>query len=94
LSISQTFFEQFFQTKVFSTAFSLLTIWLYIFWQKNIGAKAAHKMFVKLITLVNFTNFFGAAFFLQKCFLYLYFGIVTFWQKNIRAKRSVKSSVI
>jgi len=29
-------------------SFSLLTVWLAIFWRKSIGAKVAHKMLVKL----------------------------------------------
>jgi len=90
LSISQTFFEQFFQTKVFSTSFSLLTIWLYILWQKNIGAKATRKMIMKLTTLVSLTNFFGAAFFLQKCFRQLFVPIV--WHCNFLAKEYLRKS--
>jgi len=36
-------------------SFSMITVWLYNFWQKNIGAKAARKMLMKLTIVVNFT---------------------------------------
>ena len=50
MSISPTFYEQLFCTKVFCTAFMCLQFGFVIFWQKKIGAKAAHKMLVKLTT--------------------------------------------
>jgi len=31
-------------------SFPLITVWLCNFWQKNIGAKAAHEMLMKLTT--------------------------------------------
>jgi hypothetical protein len=34
--------------------FYVLTIWVCIFWQKDFGAKAAHKMLVKLTPGVKF----------------------------------------
>jgi hypothetical protein len=37
-----------FCTKVFCAAFMCLQFGFVIFWQKNFGAKAAHKMLVKL----------------------------------------------
>jgi hypothetical protein len=37
-----------FCTKVFCTAFHYLQFSFLIFWQKNIGAKAAHKIYGKL----------------------------------------------
>jgi len=52
-SISSTFYLQLFRTKVFCTAFLWLQFGFLIFWHKNIGAKAAGKMLVKL-TQVNF----------------------------------------
>jgi len=36
--------------EVFYTAFLLLQLGFVIFWQKNIGKKAAHKMLMKLNT--------------------------------------------
>jgi len=49
LSISPTFYKQLFQTKVFCTAFLCSELGFVIFWQKNIGAKAAHKVLAALI---------------------------------------------
>ncbi len=48
VSISPIFYEQLFHTKVFLRSFYVLTIWVLIFWQKDLGAKADHKMLVKL----------------------------------------------
>jgi hypothetical protein len=48
MSISPIFYEQLFRTKVFSAAFMCLQFGFVIFWQKNFGAKAAHKMLLKL----------------------------------------------
>jgi len=48
VSISPTFYEQFFCTEVFWAAFLLLQFGFVIFWQKSIGTKAARKMLVKL----------------------------------------------
>ena len=42
LSISPTFYEQLFGTKVFCAA--VLTFCVCKFWQKKIGMKAAHKI--------------------------------------------------
>jgi len=50
VSISPTFYDQLFHTKAFSTAFLYLQVGFVIFWQKNIGEKAARKMLVKLTT--------------------------------------------
>ncbi len=41
-------YEQLFRTKVFCTAFTCSQFGFVIFWQKDFGAKAAHKMLVKL----------------------------------------------
>jgi hypothetical protein len=41
--------SSFFCTKVFCAAFMYLQFGFEIFWQMDFGAKAAHKMFVKLI---------------------------------------------
>ena len=43
-------YEQVFCTKVFCAAFMCLQFGFVIFWQKEIGAKTAHKMLVKLTT--------------------------------------------
>jgi len=37
-----------FSYKIFMSSFYVLTIWVCNFWRKDFGAKAAHKMFVKL----------------------------------------------
>jgi hypothetical protein len=39
--------SSFFCVKAFSSAFMCLQIGFVIFWQKNFGTKAAHKMLVK-----------------------------------------------
>jgi len=49
VSISQTFYEQLFHTKVFFAVFFYLQFGSVILWQNIISAKAAHKMLVKLI---------------------------------------------
>ncbi len=48
MSISPIFYEQLFRTKVFRAALMYLQFGFVIFWQKDFGAKAAHKMLVKL----------------------------------------------
>jgi hypothetical protein len=48
LSISPIFYKQLFHTKVLYAAFMCLQLGFLIFWQKDFGAKAAHKMLVKL----------------------------------------------
>jgi len=48
--------------KLFCKAFSYYSYWLYNFWQKSIGAKASHKLLVKLTTVVNFINVLRAIF--------------------------------
>jgi len=48
MSISPVFYEQLFNTKVLCSAFMCAQIGFVIFWQKDFGAKAAHKMLVKL----------------------------------------------
>jgi len=45
--MSPIFYEQLFHTKVFCTAFMCLQFGFVIFWQKDLGAKAAHKILVK-----------------------------------------------
>jgi hypothetical protein len=42
------FYEQLFCMKVFCAAFMCLQFGFVIFWQKDFGAKAAHKLLVKL----------------------------------------------
>ena len=46
--------EQLFHTKMFCAAILYLTFWFVIFWQKEIGKKAAHKMLVKLTICLYF----------------------------------------
>ncbi len=48
-----TFHELLFHMKVLCKAFLYLQFGFVIFWQKNIGAKAAHKMLVKFTTAVQ-----------------------------------------
>ena len=48
VSISPTFYEQLFGTKVFRAAFLYLQLRFVDFWRKEISAKAAYKMLVKL----------------------------------------------
>jgi len=47
VSISPILYEQLFHTKVLCAAFMCLQFGFVIFWQKDLGAKAAHKMLVK-----------------------------------------------
>jgi hypothetical protein len=48
LSISPIFYKQLFHNKVLCTPFMCLQFGFVIFWPKDFGAKAAHKMLVKL----------------------------------------------
>ncbi len=48
LSISPIFYKQLFHTKVLCAPFMCLQFGFVIFWEKGFGAKAAHKMLVKL----------------------------------------------
>jgi hypothetical protein len=48
VSISPTFYEQLFHTKVICAAFMCVKFGFVIFWQKDFGANAAIKMLVKL----------------------------------------------
>ncbi len=48
VSISPIFYEQLFLMKVFCATFMCLLFGFVIFWQKDFGAKAVHKMLVKL----------------------------------------------
>jgi hypothetical protein len=47
MSISPIFYKQLFNTKVLCAAFMCLQFGFVIFWRKDFGAKAAHKMLVK-----------------------------------------------
>jgi len=49
VSTSPIFYEQLFHKKVFCAAFMCLQFGFVIFWRKDFGAKAGHKMLVKLI---------------------------------------------
>jgi len=62
VSISPTFYDCLFRTKVLCTAFLYLQFGFVIFWCKNIGAKAARKTLLKLIIWVNFIKFLCKAF--------------------------------
>jgi hypothetical protein len=53
VSISPIFHEQLLHMKVFCAAFMCLQFGFVIFWKKEFGAKAAHKMLVKLTPGVN-----------------------------------------
>ncbi len=48
LSISPIFYKQLLHTKVLCAPFMCSQFGFVIFWQKDLGAKAAHKMLVKL----------------------------------------------
>jgi len=48
VSISPIFYEQLLCTKVYCAAFMCLQFGFVILWQKDFGAKAVHKMLVKL----------------------------------------------
>ncbi len=48
LSSSPIFYKQLFHTKVLCAPFICLQFGFAFFWQKGFGAKAAHKMLVKL----------------------------------------------
>ncbi len=56
VSISPIFYEQLFNTKVFCAAFMCLQFGFVIFGQKDFGAKAAHKMLVRLTPSVIQAN--------------------------------------
>jgi hypothetical protein len=58
VSISPTFYKQLFFTKVSCAAFMCLQFGFVIFWQKDFGTKAAHKMLVKLAPGPWLSNFF------------------------------------
>jgi hypothetical protein len=48
VSISPIFYKQLFHTKALCAPFMYLQFGFVIFWQKDFGTKAAHKMLVKL----------------------------------------------
>jgi hypothetical protein len=59
VSILPIFYEQlfaFFHMKVFCAAYMCLQFGFVIFWQKDFGAKAAHKMLVKLTPGLMFVD--------------------------------------
>ncbi len=53
VSISPIFYEQLFHINVFCAAFVCLQFGFVIFWQKDLGAKAAHQMLVKLTPILS-----------------------------------------
>jgi len=69
------------------------TVWLLKKWQKNISAKAACKIMLKLTTGDNFINIFMLNFFhikvLCAAFLQIQFGFKK-WQNNISTKAACK----
>jgi hypothetical protein len=50
---------QLFHTKALCSPFMCLQFGFVIFWQNDLGAKAAHKMLVKLTPGVNLLTLFG-----------------------------------
>jgi hypothetical protein len=50
-------YKQLFHTKVLCTPFMCLQFGFVIFWQKDFGAKAAHKMLVKLTPGKSYKTF-------------------------------------
>ncbi len=60
LLISTILYKQLFHTKVLCAPFMCLQFGFVIFWQKDFGAKAAHKMLVKLSSWVGFLKVFIA----------------------------------
>ncbi len=73
VSISPTFYTSLFITKVPCAAFRQLQFGcLNFFWPKNIGAKAACKMLMKLEIGFNFTDILLHELFVQKCFARLF----------------------
>ncbi len=63
VSISSTFYECLFCTKMLWAAFLCLHFGYDIFWQQNIGAKAARKILMKLTTGFTISvNFFKSIF--------------------------------
>jgi len=69
VSISLSFYDQIFHTKVQQAAFLKLQLGFVIFWGQEIAAKAAHKILMKLNTNVNFIHqHFTCEFFILKCF--------------------------
>jgi hypothetical protein len=56
--MSPIFYEQLFNMKVFGAAFMCLQYGFVIFWQKDFGMKAVHKMLVKLTPGVNVKKLF------------------------------------
>ncbi len=70
-------------------SFSLVAVWLCNFKRKNIGAKAARKMLMKLTTSVNLANILWGAF--LYCITFGSFSLITvwiciFWRKEIGPK--------
>jgi hypothetical protein len=51
--ISPIFYEQLFHTNVFCAALMCLQFGFVIFWRKDFGTKAAHKMLLKFTPVLN-----------------------------------------
>ena len=60
MSISPIFYEQLFRKKDFCAAFMYIQFGFVILWQKDFGAKTAHKMLVKLTPGANVIKLFTA----------------------------------
>ncbi len=85
-----------FCTKVSFHSFHMLAVWLCYFWLKNIGAKAIHKILVKLMIDINLANISRAAsctkvFFHSFCVLTTL--VCNFSQKEISKKAACKMFV-
>ncbi len=79
LSISPIFYQQLFHTKVLCTPFMCLQVGFVIFWRKDFGAKAAHKMLVKLTPGVEGRSQFGETHFGAKTEPYRRGWIQVYW---------------
>ncbi len=64
--MSPTFYKQLFPMKVFCAAFMCLQFGFVIFWRKDFGAKAAHKMLVKLTPVACTINVYDRRFYDRK----------------------------
>jgi len=84
VSILPAFNKQLF-ANVFCRAFLWFLFGFLIFWQNEIGEKAAGKLFVKLTTGVNFINILQSAFFCTKRVL-RFFYVISVWVCNFLVK--------
>jgi len=87
VSISSTFYDQRFCTKVFFCRFSLATVWLCNFIGTRISA--AHKILMKL-SMVSISFKFYKLLFGKEAFLNLQFVFVILLERNFGAKAACK----